>query len=198
MKNSGKLPQISNIKFRFNLNKHIYSPPLDCLQIYHNFEVIRIKNLVITVFNHRGKINITGVKHFNLIKKTLNLFNHIFGENVEEKNIVIDNSTSSGNIFHCFSNLPPIKRVNLVKLKQFIDESGEKEQTISLRPHFFPAAVIRKKKLCTCLLFATGKYIIIGAKSEEKIKKTFNSLCATIYQLWKTTQRGTKCVLLVD
>ncbi len=178
------LPTVCNIKFRINLQCKIVSPPLTNIKIYHNFEVIRLPSFTLIIFNEKGRVNITGVKNFKKINKCLQLFNHIFSQYITADSIVIDNSTSSGNILFSNFNVKNKTRINLVKLKFFCNKKFGSDVKISLHPDFFPGAVIRRKSNSTVVLFTTGKYIIVGAKSEEEIEKSFNSLCAIIQNYW--------------
>ena len=59
----------------------------------------------------------------------------------------------------------------------------EDKITLSLRPYFFPGAVIRRENKCSIVLFATGKFIIIGAKSRAEIDHAYDTICATITRL---------------
>ena len=174
----------SNVKFHFHIRaqreeSELWHPEKSAAsdvisrRDHRNFSVYRVKRLVFTIFQGRHYVNVTGVKNFELISEAVNTFNLFFREKVLLSDITIDNSTSSGSLG---------KRVNLVATRCFLD--SEKNSTgyrLSLRPHYFPGGVLRKKGHNTVIIFATGKYIIVGAKSPETVFVT-QHLLHTIIQ----------------
>lgn len=168
----------NNVKFHFKTNSSVYHRLQQSQQNQQqtqkktNFCVKRINSFVYIIFNN-GHVNVTGVKNFNKIREAVK----VFAENFELvfnfliKSIKIDNSTTSA-----FIELN--KPLNLSLLYNQINNA-----TVSLRPHFFPGAVLRRKHLPTIIVFSTGSIIIIGAKSIEQVQDSFKLICAIMKKL---------------
>ena len=143
----------------------------DKLTQYSNFVVCRLANFVYTVFPKKGHVNISGIRNFAQIPSAVTVFNSRFHTNIIPINVVVDNSTASGKLSK------PVQLHSLLAHRH-------PDITISIRPHYFPSAVIRSlsssslPKSRTIILFANGKYNIVGAKSEQEIRQTVETLCA--------------------
>ena len=149
-------------------------PALVNVTKYHsNFSVTRVQNFVYTIFPKGRHVNISGIKNFENIKEALITFNGQFDTNITRDNIIIDNLTASGQLTK--------QNIHLSKL---LHCAGRDNVIISVRPYYFPSALIRPKdrtgrdNLTTGLLFANGKFIIIGGKSLTTIENTYTKLCA--------------------
>lgn len=164
-----------NVKFHFKVDKK------ECLEYClrkklknRNFDIHRIGKKVFTVFTS-GHVNVTGVKSFDRVNESVLAFTSEFGLSFQNccETIVIDNSTSSACVLLCNN-----ERIDLSSLKGKVENS-----TLSLRPHFFPGAVLRRKNKCTIIVFTTGRFIIIGAKSQEAVCEAYRTICAIIETL---------------
>jgi transcription initiation factor TFIID TATA-box-binding protein len=67
--------------------------------------------------------------------------------------------------------------VATLDLKKNIDfREFIKKRTVIYEPDQFPGMIYKTMYGTTCLVFASGKVVIVGAKSEEQIKNTINEL----------------------
>lgn len=179
------------------------------ITVCRNFIIIKLspraadthlRKFVYTVFPGSGHINVSGVKDFAHIQSALDVFNQIFKTGATLADIKVDNSTSSGRLLcHCDDTCSSSnsRRLNLYLLKRFVDSDPASQAAgfyLSLRPHFFPGAVLRRrgqaaKKRASVILFANCKFVIVGAKSPEHIRETHRAVCALTRQCM-TMSRG--------
>jgi len=182
------LPKVHNVKIRLKLPTSVDIPDhlSDGVVRHNNFISMKVEKYSCIIFLKSGHVNISGIKDFADIKEAVCCFNRHFGTDVQEDNIIIDNSTASGQL-SCKSICLPKLRSNPLCIEGTI--------TVSIRPHYFPSALIRQtckshnhkqsnniagEKLSTIILFANGKFNIVGCKSESAIHKTWIQLCAII------------------
>jgi len=173
------IPKIVNVKFHFK----VFCPiepfiHLHSVKKYQNFFIWRFRKLVYIIFNTSKTINVTGCTNFDSepIQAIKFFFKHFLKTEAPSPFplFIIDNSTISGK-FKLKS------KINLHKIPKFVQTSF----SVSIRPHFFSAAVIREKSQPTILLFPSGSYIILAAKSFagiwEKVQILSNlaQLCAS-------------------
>ena len=146
-----------------------------------NFVVLRIGKLVFTAFLRSNFVNVTGLKSESEIEPAINLFKSLLGIPLEsEISVKQDNCTWSGNLEKCFA---PRKFIDLHKLKLDLEKEGKFK--VSLRPHFFPAAVIRGEggrgeRGGSLLLFRKGQFIIVGCTKKALAYQRVNQVCASI------------------
>ena len=163
-----------NVKFHFksNIRDLSYKTKNYIKSTHKNFIVLRIDEKVFTIFNS-GHINVTGVKCFNDVYNTVRMFcNHFLECDYEycKKSITVDNSTCSAYID--------------VKKKLYLpDLIKVTKRTVSLRPDFFPGAVLREKNQPTVVVFSTGKFIIIGGKSYSEVNELYQQICQLLATL---------------
>ena len=158
--------EISNVKCHFKIGKEI---KITCrkernIRRFQNFFVWKKSQFTFIVFEKAGVINITGCKNF--FEDPFKAF-QIFCENFVDLHQPalkythkIDCSTISGKIPNCSS-------INLFDLKPYSDCIK-----ISIRPHYFSSAVIRRKEEPTILIFSTGSFIILGSKEDSQITES--------------------------
>ncbi len=154
-----------------NLKCHVKSSPFvlnkkmqDIAKKCKNFYVIHAEQLSFVIFPSIGFINISGIKRFEDIKTLPQILFRQFQIIVQSDNIIIDNSTASGKLTRCQSHA------------LFSLNFGE-DWVVNLRPHIFPAAVIRPKhRKGSIILFANGKFIIVGSKSLDDIDYVYLEL----------------------
>ena len=190
-------PIVSNVKIHFKLprSQRLHMPPLSSpcqLRRYSNFFTFRQSPFVFCVFDQNRNtdthVNVSGLRHFGAVDTALRAFDRLFGTHAAGVvQCIVDNSTASGRLSAL--NLHHLCRV---EARPF---------TVSIRPHFFSAAVLRgigenrvrsqrgpraSKRLqqlrpATAILFPNGKYIIVGARSVAHLRATHQQLqrCVT-------------------
>lgn len=180
----------SNVKGHFKVQAPVTLP--DCLKDYvichNNYWMVRpphpiFRKLVYTVFYSSGHINVSGIKDFDDCDHAQLLFEQLFNV-ASVSQFCIDNSTSTGQL--CMTS----NSINLSKLKltENIDTYFAFPCTVSLRPHYFPGALIRPAKItheiCTSILFSNGKFNIVGAKHPAQVARTVHNLQQMAYRVF--------------
>lgn len=158
-----------NVKLHFKTEKSVFKSRKSLKRTYKNFCVEKISHFVFTIFTS-GHVNATGIKSFDEVNEAVSCFCEKFDVCYKDcvKSLKIDNSTSSAYI-----SSP--EKIYLPDLTKHLEEG-----TLSLRPEFFPGAVLRRDKKCTVVIFSTGRFIIIGAKSKEEAQDANNAICLLI------------------
>jgi TATA-box binding protein (TBP) (component of TFIID and TFIIIB) len=137
------------------------------LSIKHNFVVYR-HTYVYTIFFNTGFINCTKVTNYPHISEAIKEFCSDF--KIVRKSvskIVVDNTTSSG----AFKQI-----INLYDLKAKINQ--ETETQAHFNPTHFPGLFFRLHSKGTIIVFASGKYTIVGAKWRKDVKLIFQKMKA--------------------
>ena len=176
--------RVSNVKIHFKLHRRIsYPKKPHKYKSYSNFFTCREGKYVFTVFPLKGHVNVSGLLSYDQGFDAVKTFKEIFNIELNEKDIsiIIDNSTASG-------QLKGYNTLLLPKLLLF----NPTPFTISIRPHFFPCALLRAEKNffsdlkpATVILFSNGKFVIVGAKSHRQLVYTFNELKSKIIAISK-------------
>lgn len=174
-----KKPDIKNIKGHFKLKNGVRIDqnilnleikfPL-CVKRFHNFIVIKL-DFVYTIFLQAGFINVTKIKSFINISESVKHFCNIL--HISRSNIslvTIDNITASGSF---------CQEVNLLNLHYQDDNDCTKRFDCN----YFPGAFVKFNNLGTIIVFRTGSYTIIGAKSISSVTSIFLKTCAIINML---------------
>ena len=165
--------KVSNVKCHFKTLFPVQIPSKirerETIKQYSNFFIWRKRKFVYTVFAQAGIVNITGCKNFNSeTLQAVRLFQKEFclpeNSSLSDLNFKIDCSTASG------------KLVGITKISLHHIQTSNPKINISLRPHYFSSAVIREKTKPTILLFQSGSFIILGAKSFGGVKERFEFL----------------------
>lgn len=172
--------RLSNVKFHFKLEKDFDVKKNisvdDFTSIHENFAVARFENgAVYSVF--RNHINVTGVKRFRDIPRTIRAFENQYAVN-RIGEYKIDNCTYSGNLLH-YRNLDrALLTKNLgLNIGKISDLIRSNRFFIRHRPDSFPGAVIRFPSRGTVILFASGKLVILGVSSENQANNVYSWLC---------------------
>lgn len=186
-------PTIYNIQFSFRLPPHAaprqivadlaakYEERLELtFRHCHNFSVVydttmwisEEMNLVYTVF-HSGHVNVTGVRNFTHLDRAVERVNALLDCSITPADIKINNITASGKIL----------RLNFRRVWQYA--KTQPGMTFNYHPGQFPGGCLRQEGKSTVTIFSSGKYIIIGSKSQEQIQETFESLLHLVGQLEK-------------
>ena len=200
-------PCVKNVKIHFKLLRPLHAHTLEnqVRQIsseqceakrHNNYYVIRNRDskLIYTVFTNSKHVNITGIKGFNCIQSALAHFNKDFNQNIKRSQVVVDNSTASGKFFFigpshknqpvdCDDDFEPF--FPLQQIKFLVDHHLLfQHMRFSLAPAGFPGGVIRISGWPTAILFASGRFTIVGGKSNQKIRETYSELCFCV-RIWK-------------
>jgi TATA-box binding protein (TBP) (component of TFIID and TFIIIB) len=128
------------------------------VKLLHNFAVVRTCRHVYTL-NDSGFVNITKLVHLSDVGEAVNIICKLV--KLPERNnyaVTVDNVTASG-AFGC-----PIP---LHKLSQHLTANVEK---LAYRPNYFSGASVKYHGGGgTIILFTTGAFTIVGAKSEQQV-----------------------------
>jgi len=147
-----------------------------------------VNGLSFVIFPKKGFVNVSGIPSFSYIRQSLVFVNLTFQTQLNVSDIIIDNSTAHGNLnfpryFDLWNIFPAVR--------------GNSDIQLTLQPHYFPGAVIRST-FPTCIVFHSGKFIIVGAKNRQQIAKSYRQLCAIIDTILKTQKKDQSCVKTVD
>lgn len=187
------LPEINNIKLRFLVsNSAVQRLKRGILRLacsseslksvkkkkpvfkeHHNFVVWR-NSFVYIVFSQSGAVNVTGIRRYSDISKAVVLFCREFGLRRRHiGRVTVDNVTASGD----FGG-----GVNLRLLKKSINCRGSEEKQLirsaSYNISYFPACFCKTFTVGTVIVFASGKYNIVGAKCRADVETVFRAMLA--------------------
>ena len=180
---------LNNVKCHINTDFKILKPTNKSTQVklFQNFYVYRNWGYCYVVYFHvpdsgvtkkkesrNGTINITGLKDFEEDpKRAFSLFcKHYLKIEVPQSisNFIVDSSSCDGKLF--------AQNINLYELFNKVNKTPTLHMTLSLRPHYFPGCVIRKKQCSgSIVLFSSGSFLILGSKSKKIIEERVEDLC---------------------
>lgn len=188
---------VSNVKGHFYVKAPVLPPKekedQDFVVKYHgNFWSVKLKegknllqngnyhsNFVYIVFPQRGYVNVSGIQDFNECNLAKVKFERLFNTRAKT-GFRVDNSTASGHL--------PFDHIHLPDLLEVRRTHHSFPCTISLRPHYFPAVLIRplehirrRQLISTCILFANGKFIVVGSKSPAQTAHSVHNLQQLVY-----------------
>jgi len=184
---------IHNVKFHFQVNcvlkileKCQNSDKFKVTKWNNYFVVKHLKsNIVYTIFPKSNFIHVTGCKSFTSIGKLVKYFNKKFESNIQEKDIIVDNSTASGQL-----NLLELDYIDLKKIKTYLEDNSDyKDLKISIFPRYFPALILRNKNRSTVMVFSSGKFTIVGSKNLAAIDAAKDWLCVTMNKALKMNEQ---------
>lgn len=135
----------------------------------HNFIVYK-NRFVYTIFYNKGYINCTKIPNYSGISEAISEFCDTFGLTRQDlsSGITIDNTTSSGKFKH---------RLNLLELKHKIEQADQyQEIRTKFNPSFFPGLFVKYHFLGTIILFASGKYSVVGAKCQNQSEQIVENI----------------------
>jgi len=138
---------------------------------HHNFIVFRKAKLTFTFFNRTGHINCSGTKTFSLLKKSVEEARRLFDTPLRVEDIRVASSTWSGRI-----PLGDRRQLDIVGFWQRSVRDPDSTLFVSLRPWIFPGAVVRQRDKPTSIVFANGKFVIIGARGPGEAKDVHATL----------------------
>lgn len=197
-------PQTANVKLHFTVRSDDGGRWLEealkrrriPVVSYRNFFVFRLTAspppFVYTIFPRCRFVNVSGVKDFDHVQQAVDVFNETFKTSVKVEETVVDNSTSSGRLVCARHH--PLGRLSLPRLKRCLDAANQsvpREQRLhlGLRPFSFPGGVLRfggsggsNGGKGSAILFTNAKYVIVGAKSAEAVRRVHKRICAITRQ----------------
>lgn len=113
-----------------------------------------------TIYYKSNLVNITGIPNFQAIPLALQQFHMLAATFLDfECSVAIDNSTANGQ----FNN-----KINFNVLN--------KHYPIRYNPSLFPGAFLILPNKKRIILFKSGKYVIVGCKSQDQINDSFIQL----------------------
>lgn len=144
------------------------------VKTYGNYKVLR-DTFTYIIFPSNGFVNITGIKSlqdipFNVTNQFCTSFS-LVREDIGE--LTIDNITAVGNFN---------RRINLEKLHHLAN-SRKKYFTVHFDRQIFPGAFCKTFGFGTLSVYASGKYVVVGAKCQERIQKLVEEVFALIKTL---------------
>lgn len=183
--------EIKNLKAHFKLDTtvklntffNVLSDEEKTKQLFKkiNFSIFRdsqCKKIVYTIFHNSSHVNVTGIPTLKELNFALFRFNKQLQQNIKIDDVVIDNITAVGFIWENKK-----EKINLIPIEEHIRSLKLPLTTVNLRPDFFPGAVIRTKGYGTVILFSSGKYIIVGCKSECQLQMTQKNFLTNIQKI---------------
>ena len=183
------MPQVYNVKIHFTLKEDL----IECVKLsslrkrFSNYYTIRFPGdrIAYTIFPKSKFVNITGIPNFAAIPHAVKRFNEDFQCNVTKEDVIIDNSTATGQFdLSVFAeDAIPLRQIKYVFER---DTHQEDCSSVTLCPKYFPAAVFRRftsgKKQPTVVLFSSGKFNILGARGAGEVLDTYRWICAVIHK----------------
>lgn len=144
---------------------------------HHNFTVVH-HGYSYTIFQ-TGFVNITGVMAQCEINLATEIFYDLFNVNLSDccGAATVDNITASGNFN---------KKLNLHSIAKYISSSEEvssiltptncvpKKRVFKFNPDYFPGAVLRHFGIGSIIIFASGNFTIVGAKTLPHIQQIYD------------------------
>jgi TATA-box binding protein (TBP) (component of TFIID and TFIIIB) len=171
-----KEPIINNVKAHIVVNQTCIKKIKEQLflketKTYHNYLVIRDKYTYI-VFPKKGHINITGIKNIFEIDNVIDNFCEDFklNRNLITNCLKIDNISAGGDFG---------KKLNVGAIQEKLNRE-KTEFTVKFDRNYFPGAFCKTFDVGTIIIFRSGKYVIVGAKCQEDVKKIFHMMLAHI------------------
>lgn len=152
---------------------------------HSNFYTVRPHaEYVYTVFPKSGHVNVSGIKSFESVGAATNHFLQSLCVSVCSP-IQCDNSTTSGKLS---------RPVALFKFDELARREKNLPFSVSIRPHFFPAVLLRSKNTSnksegnedqtgSIIIFSNGKFVIVGCKSHSAIEWTKEKLSSILVDL---------------
>jgi hypothetical protein len=142
----------------------------------HNFVVFRRGKLSFTFFPFTGHVSCSGTPERRFLWLTAHIARRLFGECRGEESSPdepleprIVSSTWSGHFPHL--------RINIPKTADALQGAGF---SVCLRAASFPGAVVRREGLPTAILFASAKYVVVGAVNAEDVGRTLGAIAQNL------------------
>jgi TATA-box binding protein (TBP) (component of TFIID and TFIIIB) len=168
-------PKITNIKLHITIKKRGLQKLGESLKTqkfkkFGNYLTIGEKHTYI-IFPKPRYINITGVKTLEEIPIVIPELCRVFkldSNDVCKNTLVVDNICATGDFN---------KKINLQKIQEQVNED---EFSVNFNRDYFPGAFFKHYKNGTIVLFASGKYNILGARCPADLDIIFQAMNAII------------------
>ncbi len=159
------LPQTKNVKISFHQN--VANCLLHLREQAHKFTnsyLILKCRYTFTIYHKSNVINITGIPNFSEITTAVKHFATLSQIPYDPSILIkVDNTTASGKFSH---------RINFSSLSNC-------GCVVRYNP-LFPGAFLTLPNNIKTIIFKSGKYVIIGCKSEEHIFASFSALSVIV------------------
>ena len=176
-------PRISNYKISFHTrvplknilyNISVNDNTVESIDLEHNYAVLRAGGYVYSL-NYSGFINITGLRTLTDIPSAIKVVCKLINLQSSDYTARIDNITASGT----FGSLIPLHVV-----RYHFTKSEPIPARFKYNPNFFSGATLKfYDGRGTIILFSTGSYTIVGAKTFENIQSIFNETRKFLLQI---------------
>lgn len=131
------------------------------VKTHRNFIVLRLQYVYI-IFQSSGYVNVTKIGSLLEIKECLKEFEKVTG--------IIHHSKFRMHNIHAYGKLK--QSLNLHQYHQYIGHKARTEEIIvTFNPSLFHGMKIKVKDLGTFILFQSGNYSLLGARSIGKLQK---------------------------
>lgn len=161
--------RLGNIKGSFKYSKteknteiieRLKSDDTKTIKQHKNFLVLRA-TFVYIIFPSSGYVNVTKIRKICEIKPVFHEFIQLTG--------IIPNSRFKIHNIHAFGSFEIVP--NLHKFQRELKDLKIEKTIVSFNPSFFHGLKIRIEELGTFVLFQSGNYSFLGAKSIAKLQK---------------------------
>lgn len=156
-----------------------------------NFEIRRQLEQKYILFYQSCTINVTGIKGFQQVERTINEYCEQKGFTLEPRSIRIDNSTAT-------TLLPNITPKLMSDISRYFMFAEEQFFYVKIRVKHFPSIIFKAKgryTFPTVSIFTTGKTVILGGKSEGSIKYALKKVTNILrYFGWRENENDNNLV----
>jgi hypothetical protein len=142
----------------------------------HNFVVFCRGKLSFTFFPFTGHVSCSGTPERRFLWLTAHIARRLFGECRGEEPSP-DQPLEARIVSSPWSGLFPHLRINVPKTADALQRVGF---SVCLRAASFPGAVIRRAGLPTLILFASAKYVVVGAINAEDVWRTVGAVAENL------------------
>jgi TATA-box binding protein (TBP) (component of TFIID and TFIIIB) len=157
-------PRVRNVKvsIRLDIKEQFELLKKKAYKYTNSYLILKEGGYTITVYHNSNVVNITGIPNFEQIDLALQYFSILTAipYYLLVLTVKVDNSTANG------------------QLRQKVDFNLLRQSNcvITYNPSLFPGATLTLSNLKKAILFKSGKYVLVGCKSEDEITESFSSL----------------------
>lgn len=188
-------PRVSNVKGHFRLPRVVLKAFKKKLSYkrtkqFGNFVSLKERYTYI-IFPQSGFINVTGIKTLEEVPQVVQHFFQDFELDSDCVKLItfdIDSMTATADAGI---------RIDLVKLQKYVSAHRDSGFTITYNRNRFSGASCRSK-LGTAVVFASGRYNLLGCKARWQIRRVSKQLSVIIRNALTTTEMENQCVLDAD